>query len=631
MTPESGEPAPSSRNESYPSGATPSDDPDPEAAAPTGTPSLAPPTSQTFDDLARKVAHAGPRRGSVVQPPPAWQPDEVTLGFAMIGDTSGGLQELPEPAILATILIAAENDRRAILHRFAGRFDEEIDAVAALFWPFLVVHERPDGPAAIFDGTGVWRRTFRYTLLPAVDGVRPLLDRSLDPAEYLSRMRELTPYFSRDPGAEVLTVEGFLPLDPPLLFDVLSQSRFRADPQAAHAGFLPARHQVEWYDQVVRDMRTWLDRFETDLETLGKVRAQVDAIVTEGRAGLEAEFQRKRTETQAQVQSAVTRAEEEVAQIARAHHAEAQRYLEVIRKSQSVVVHHEAVIATADTLAFRATHRRVDPSPHEARGKQSRIEIRNANRQIAESRRMVERIHEQQRSDQERAIGKVVEVERSYARTLSDLELFRDEYVAAGIDLLQSIDGQIAARTTQKNLLEGYFLPLPSLSTIRVVWFPLWMVTLRGSRGVRQIVFPPMQVRKELGIGGALKRLFGGIVLPLEPRTAQFDKLLRPTMEEALARDPWLASATQELTRAADVLVDPDVLERLQQGLSDLRREGWITKKQEEEYLQGYSERARRRAGGGPEGHGPVPPGARSDPFPPEPNLRAPRRPGSGA
>ena len=141
------------------------------------------------------------------------------------------------------------------------------------------------------------------------------------------------------------------------------------------------------------------------------------------------------------------------------------------------------------------------------------------------------------------------------------------------------------------------------------------------------MVFPPLQVRKELGIGGALKRLFGGIVLPLEPRTAQFDKLLRPTMEDALARDPWLASATQELTRAADVLVDPDLFERLQQGLADLRREGWITKKQEEEFLQAYAERARRRAGGGPEGPGPVPAGARTEPFPSDASPGGPSPP----
>ena len=597
-----------------------------DGAAPAVAP-LAPPTPESFDDLAHRVARIEPRRGSVVQPPPAWQPDEVTLGFAMVSDASGELHELPEPALLATILIAAESDRKALVHRFAGGFGEEIDAIANLFWPFLVIHEHPGAPAAIFDGTGVWRRTFRHTLLPSADGIRPLFDRSLAPARYLDQMRTLTPYFSRDPGAEVLSVEGFLPLDPPLLFDVLSQSRFRTDPQSAHAGFLPARHPVEWYDDVVREMRRWLDRFESDLRVLQETRTQIEAIVKETRARLEAEFQAKREQAHAAVEAGTARANEEVERLARSHHAEIQRYLAVIRKSQGTVAHHEASIVTADALSFRANQRRVDPSPHEARGKQSRLEIRDANRQIAESRRMIERIHDQQRSDQERAIAQVMEVERTHARGLSDFELFHDEYVAAGLDLLQAIDGQIAARTSQKNLLEGYFLPLPPLASVRVVWFPLWTATLRGSRGVRQLVFPPMQVRKELGLGGAIKRLFGGIVLPLEPRTEQFDKLLRPTMEDAFARDPWLASATQELTRAADVLVDPDLLDRLRDGLANLRHEGWITSKQEEEFFQAYVERSRRRVGGGPSAHGAAPPGARAEPFPKVPPVPPPTTP----
>lgn len=533
----------------------------------------------------------------------------------MVADKSGAMHELPEPTLLATILIAVETDRRALLNRFAGGFDEEIDAVALLFWPFLVVHNPQDSEAAIFDGTGVWKRTFRYTLLPPPDGVRPLLDRTLSPPQYMAQMAALAPYFSRDPGAEVLTVEGFLPLDPPLLFDVLSQSQFRSDPQSAHAGFLPARHKVDWYEEVVRQMRQWLERFEADLRTLGEIRAQIEAILAETRSRLEEEYRRKQEESHQLVQSTLAQVEEEVGRLQQTHHAEVQRYLEVIRKAQSTVAHSETSIATADTLAFRASHRRADPAPHEARGKQARVEIRNANRQVAESRRMIEQIHATQRADQERAIEKVVQVERANAQALAQLELFHDEYVAAGVDLLQTIDGQVAARSTQKNLLAGYFLPLPSLATVSVVWFPLWLATLRGSRGVRQLVFPPMQVRSGFGLGGALKRLFGGIVLPLEPRTAQFDKVLRPTMEDALARDPWLASATQELTRAADVLVDPDFLERLRTGLGELAREKWITRKQEEDILQAYAERARRRAGAGPAPPEGVPRGAREEPL----------------
>ncbi len=103
-------------------------------------------------------------------------------------------------------------------------------------------------------------------------------------------------------------------------------------------------------------------------------------------------------------------------------------------------------------------------------------------------------------------------------------------------------------------------------------------------------------------------------MLPLEARTAQFDKVLRPTMEDSIVRDPWLSGATQELTRAADVLVDPDVLLRLQEGLGDLLRQGWITRKQEQEFFRVYAERARRRPTGGEQS--PVPAGPRTERTP---------------
>ncbi len=598
------------------------------AGAPATSPGpLAPRTKESFDELARRVAKAEPRRGSITQPPPAWEPDEVTLGFAMVNEPSGEAHELPEPELLATVLIAVETDRRGILNRVAANFEEEIDAVANLFWPFLILHSGAGDQVAIFDGTGVWKRTFRYTLMPSMDGVQPLMDDAATPAEYLPRMQKLAPHFGRDAGAEILTVEGFLPVDPPLLFDVLTQSRFRTDPQAPHAGFLPARHKMEWYDEEVARMRAWLDRFERDLVTLTETRGKVEALVKQLQARLEEDHRKKEEEGRKVAVEASEQADREIAELARSHHAEVQEHLETIRRSQGVVAQSEAVASTSETLAFRASNRRSDPSPHQARSRQAQGAARTANRQIGESRRAIEKIHERQREAQEAALAKVAQVERANARVLAEQELFRDEFAAAATDLLQSIDGQIAARSTQRNVLSGYFLPFPSLANVSVVWLPLWMATLRGPRGVRQIVFPPMQVRAAVGLGGALKRLFGGIVLPLEPRTAQFDKVLRPTMEDALARDPWLSSATQELTRAADVLVDPDVLVRLQEGLGQLRRQGWVTRKQEEEFLKVYADRSRRRAAAGAPAPSAVPLGAKVDTGP---DAERPEGPGPG-
>ncbi len=581
-----------------------------EVPAPSAAP-LAPPTKETFDDLAKRVARTEPRRGSIVQPPPAWEPDEVTLGFAIVTESTGQSRELPESTLLATILIAVEADRRGFLNRMAASFEEEVDAVASLFWPFLVHHGGPDGRVAIFDGTGVWKRTFRYTRMPSMDAIRPLLEPATAPADYLARMRALSSHFAQDAGAEVLTVEGFLPVDPPLLYDVLTQGRFRSDPQSPHAGFLPARHKMDWYDEEVARMRRWLDRFEGDLRFLGDTRSQIEKIVKAAQTNLEAEIHHQQDEAAKRVQDAVERADKEIAQLQRHHHVEIGTHLEQIRKAHGAIAHGQASISTADTLAFRATHRHADPGPHQARARQAQNSVRAATRQIGESRRAIEKIHEQQRTAQEAVLTKVADVERSNALALAERELFLDEFAATANDLLQSIDGQMAARSTQRNVLDGYFLPFPSLASVRVVWLPLWMASLRSPRGVRQLVFPPMQVKSGIGLGGSLKRLLGGIVLPLEARTAQFDKVLRPTIEESIVRDPWLAGATQELTRAADVLVDPDVLVRLQEGLGELLREGWITRKQEEEFFRVYVDRSRRRpTGAGPL---PVPVGARTE------------------
>ncbi|HZY91840.1 MAG TPA: hypothetical protein VFG07_03575 [Thermoplasmata archaeon] len=596
-------------------------------------PTLAPPSTATFDELAKRLPAAEPRRGSVMQPPPAWQPDEVTLGFAMIRDESGAIRELPEPIVLATILMAVETDRRRLLNRLTGGSDEEIVAVASLFWPLLVLPGRSPPEVAIFDGTGVWKRTFRYTLLPPLESVQSLLTQKVTPPEQLQRLRSLQPYFGHDPGAEVLTVEGFLPVDPPLLFDVLAQSEFRSDPQSPHSGFLPARHDVGWYHDVVRSMQQWLGRFEGDMKTLHALRESVRAVAASTQAELDGAYLSLQTESRTRVAEATDRADKALAELHATHRVALKEHATAIRQSLAIIAHGEAAVTTSETLSRRASHRSTDADAHVARGKHAEGQVRQAKRRIEDARRAMERIHSQERADMERIMGAVGQLEAHYAQRLAEGELFRDEFLAAAEDVQQAIAGQIAARTAQKNLLEGYFLPLPSLADVRVVWFPLWTASLRSPRGLRQLVFPPMQVRAHTGLGGKLKQLFGGVVLPLEPRTAQFDRVLRTTMEESLATDPWLSAACQELTRASDVLADPDVLQRLEVGLQELKRAGWISRKQEQDVLATYLGRSRRQVDGLPPTAPPMPPGATSEPLlpgspggvPPPPEERGPR------
>ena len=578
----------------------------------------------SFDELAKRIYSQGPRRGTVVQPPSAWQPDEVTLSFAMRWMEDGSQQELPASIVLATILIAVENERRRLVHLFTGGGGEEIEAIANVFWPLIVIPGPAPPQVALFDGTGVWTRTFRYTLLPPMDQVHALLDRPSSAAEFVVQSRGLLPLFGHDPGAERLTVEGFLPVDPPLLFDVLSHSDFRSDPQVPHAGFLPARHEAPWYRDVVSQMRRWLDRFEQDLATLAAVREQVAQRTMQITEQLDQELRRMDEEVQRQRVEALQSIQNEIATIEARHTQATRGHLEGIRVAQSRVAHAQASASTADTLVQRARHRQMETEHHAARARESERVARQAERDVDDLRREMERLHAQQRVELERAIARSGQVEQEYARRLAERELARDEFTNASADLMKAIDGQLAARSMQKNLLEGYFIPLPSLAQVRVIWFPLWTATLRGPRGLRQIVFPPMQVRTGTGLVDTLKSLFGGVVLPLEPKTAQFDKVLRTTMEESLQKDPWLSVATQELSRAADVLVDPDLLSRFEDGLTELRSAGWITAKQAADFRRTYSTRAARRAGA-PAGGPSAPSGATAEPFQSEREASRPK------
>jgi hypothetical protein len=574
------------------------------------------PKEPTFDELAKRVAQQGPRRGSVVQPPSAWQPDEVTLSFALRLMEDGNHQELPAPIVLATILVAVETERRRVLHVLTGGGGEEIEAIANVFWPLIVLPGPAPPLVALFDGTGVWTRTFRYTLLPPMEQVHSFLDRPAGMTEFVTQARSLLPFFGHDPGAEHLTVEGFLPVDPPLLFDVLSHSDFRSDPQVPHAGFLPARHDAPWYRDVVSQMQRWLDRFEQDLATLTAVREKINQRVAHLNAEQDAEVHRLEDEVSRQRVETLGSIESEIQTIHTRHQQTLRQHLEGIRVAQAQGVHAQASSVTADTLVQRARHRQAETEHHVARARDSERAARQSERDADDLRREIERVHAQERADLERSIARSAQLEQDHARRLSERELARDEFTTAAADLVKAIDGQLAARSMQKNLLAGYFLPLPSLADVRVIWFPLWTATLRGSRGVRQLVFPPMQVRSGTGLVDALKSLFGGVVLPLEPKTAQFDKVLRTTMEESLQKDPWLSVATQELTRAADVLADPDLLTRLDEGLNELRTAGWINAKQSADFRRAYSSRADRRGPGGPSGPE-MPPGARAEPYRP--------------
>ncbi|MCI4327642.1 MAG: hypothetical protein L3K16_08455 [Thermoplasmata archaeon] len=517
-------------------------------------------------------------------------PREVTLGFALGVDGGGQPRELPDTVVLATILASVEAERSGLSQRLHLGPTEAVEAVANVYWPLVVLPAPTPGRVAIFDGTGVWRRTFRYSLLPPLAPLHATLERPGTPVELLTTLEGLRPRFAEDPGAEVLAVEGFLPVDPPLLFDVLAQAEFRREPQSPHPGFLPARHDLPWYAAAVEQMGRWLDRFGADLQQLETLKAAVAGRLGGALVDSDAETDAIRADGKRRLDRGLHELTRESDRLHAAVQAEVRREAEVVRLGQATVARGNIEQRTADVLAARSLDRGSDAAGHQVRGRRAAAEVRDAHRAIRESLERLEALHERERAAVVALTGRVTAVEHAEAERLAERELFRDQLSGVGNQVVTALDGHLAARSLQRDVLQQYFLAPTAPPSVRVIWFPLWVALLRGPRGLRASVFPPMRLRSGHDLGSALKGLFGGAVLPLEPRTAQFDGALRRTLEEALATDPWLAHAAFEIVRGADVLVDPDLPMRFRTGLRELEQAGWIGAKASRRLDSAYEE-----------------------------------------
>ena len=546
--------------------------------------------------------------------------EEVTLAFATGSAPDGSVHLLPEPVVMATVLCAVEAERAHGMGRLRGG-PEVLEAVSPVYWPLPVLRSRVPGFVAIFDGAGVWRREFRYSRLPGLGSVEELFPAELAPLDLVARLRAFLSVLSQGPVPETMVIEGFLPVDPPLLFEVLHQAAFQIEPQSPHAGFLPARHPVDWYEGTVEAMGRSLERFEHDVAELGRLREELRERLDRGLRAVDGE----RGRLEADLGERSRRAHEELVKDSEAvHHATRQQIrseLDRIRRAHSTISHAQGTASTSEVLASRASRRGLDTSAHHVRARVAGEQEREARRQVRDAQHRIESIHAQERHSLSALVERSAQVDQRAAQELSAHDLFRDELVHAGSDLLDALSAQMATRTADRNALSGYFLPLPALENVQILWFPLWVATFRSHQGIRYRVFPPMRAKVSTGLGSALRTLFGGIVLPLEPRTVHFDSALRGTMESALASDSWFARSMREIVRAADVTADPDFLQRLMAGLVQLRQFEWVTDKQVSRFFEAYAGHVQARLAEGPaprptEAGPDAPPGGSSGPSP---------------
>ena len=155
----------------------------------------------------------------------------------------------------------------------------------------------------------------------------------------------------------------------------------------------------------------------------------------------------------------------------------------------------------------------------------------------------------------------------------------KDEMLLALENLKKRKEEQIA-------FVESQGVQVPPQLTSNTVYLPLFISSLVGDKGVRYNVYPPMIAKSGKGVIGGIQSMFGGLVLPLEPKTKQFDEVFRTGIEHALADDRSLATYIGSVSMSANILYKRDLPEMLVRGLAEMKNQGWIKDKHEKELLQ---------------------------------------------
>lgn len=553
-------------------------------------------TEETVGAPATGTVDAEPNRPAVEPSPSqagATTPtalEEVTLAFATWIDGSGVARPLSESLVQATILCAIDGERGRQRFVFQAK-SETVQAVAPVYWPLRLFPTPDPNRVVIFDGSGLWKRTFQHSLLPPLDASHAELTHLPSPAALPVCLRTINSLVRGGAGSQALVVEGFLPVEAPLFSDIVSQSGFRTEPLPPHPGFLPTRHPVAWYEATVGQIVRSLSEFERELHELRELKAQVEATRVLGLERIAADWRALESELRNRVRFyAHAEMEREAEALHRSTWEQTMGDLDRVRRADAAIASARSAAATSEELAKRVSAAGGDGSVYRDRAKKAHATERQGLQEIREARERIARLHERERKGFQVLTDRVALVEQSAAHDLAEFDLQRADLEAAAAELLATLEAETSRRVAEREQLAAHLVELPNLAGVQTLWFPLWVAEVTGAKGSRFRVFPPMQLRTGRKVGDSIKTFFGGLVLPLEPRTARFEQALRSTIEEALARDPWLNTTMRQIVRTADSTADPEFVQRLAQGLQELREGGWITADQERESFESCSQ-----------------------------------------
>ncbi len=503
----------------------------------------------------------------------------LVLPFAVIEQEGAPAQEFPLEMTLATVLADVEKTREK-----AGvlrKREEALEFVSMLYWPLIVVPWR-ETRHIVFDGMGVWSYVFAQGKIPDARSFAGAVDAAKDWKSLLGLLNDRAAYFDQFGSVERVPIMGLF-IHEEFLRDVLAHVALAKSKPLGGSPILASRLSIEHAQKAVHAMQGVIDLMAKDIEGLGVAGRSLEGAL--GRARNELAV--LRDETVRQYGRKIDALRPEVAeQVARLERERDEQWAAM--QPKLIDLQSQVRKLEADVAAWDAESRRRDDLSVAARAREQRDRTRyDLDRARGETGR-----YEKEMADSRAEFDRRVQVQWDRIRGLErerDAEVARlnqqeQAIVALVAKLSLGVSNLVKQLQDGIRFLESQGVPA-NISEPTRVRMPILVASFTGDRGRRLVVYPPMVAKAGKGVLGGIRSTFGGAVLPLEPKTQQFEEIFRSGIEKALAEDASLAAYLASVGNANNLLHLGNLRSLLSRGLAAMKAQGWIKDKHERELL----------------------------------------------
>src|SRR3989454_5849371 len=508
-------------------------------------------------------------------------PEETNLilPFAVIEREGGPAEEFPLEMTLATVLSDVEKQREK-----AGmlRTREEVREFASmLYWPIVVAPWR-EGRHLVFDGMSVWSYVFSQGKIPDARSFAAAADAAKDWKSLLGLLSERATTFDAFANVENIPIMGLF-IHEEFMRDVLAHLALAKPKQLRGNPVLAARLAPEHALRSVAQLRTVIDAMAKDLDSLRTAGKSLEDAL--GRARTELAV--IRDETTRSFNRKIDSIRPDVnAKVADLERDREERW--VAMQPKLIDLQSLARKIETDVVAWDAESRRRDDLAAASRAREERDAARREHERVRADVARYQEEMAQARANFDRQVqaqwDRIREIERERDAELGRFSEEEQALVALVGKLSLGVGGLIRQLEEGIRFLEAQGVPA-TISNLTLVRMPIMVASLMGDRGRRMIVYPPMVARVGKGVLGGIRSTFGGAVLPLEPKTQQFEEIFRGGIEKALAEDASLAAYLASVGDQNNLLHLGNLKALLGRGLADMKAQGWIKDKHERELI----------------------------------------------